>query len=137
MHEECEFITHDFNLPNHENELSKAEDIIEKLKQKIILSEVMKMTDSKFIETFEEVIRVLDYVGKLSLPAFAIEDEMEVMYDKQYRHSPALAKELWLNHYGNVHRPYNILKNRCYKLVDELDELYVGVHDKEPPNWKL
>ena len=137
MQEECEFITHDFKLPNHENELSQAEDVINKLKQKIILSEVQKMSDKQFIETFEEIIRALDYVGKLSLPTFAIEDKMEAMYVKQYRHSPALAKKLWLDHYGNVHRPYNILKNRCFKLLDELDALYIKIHDKEPPNWKI
>lgn len=137
MNEECEFITHDFKLPNHENELSKVEDVIEKLKQKITISEVTKMTDKQFIETFEEVIRALDYVGKLSLPVFTIEDQMQAMYSKQYVQSPALAKELWLNHYGNVHRPYNILKNRCFKLLDELDDLYVGIHDKKPPNWKI
>ena len=137
MQEECEFITHDFKLPNHENELSQAEDVINKLKQKITLSEVQKMSNKQFIETFEEVIRALDYVGKLSLPTFGIEDEMEAMYVKQYRHSPALAKKFWLDHYGNVHRPYNILKNRCFKLLDELDALYIKIHDKEPPNWKI
>ena len=137
MQEECEFITYDFNLPNHENELSKAEDVINKLKEKINYTEVYKMTDKQFIDMFEEVIKILDYVGKLSLPVFAIEDEMEAMYIKQYRHSPALAKELWLNHYGNVHHPYNTLKNRCYKLLDELDALYVRINKKEPPNWKI
>jgi len=137
MQKECEFITYDFNLPNHENELSKAEDVINKLKEKINYTEVYKMTDKLFIEAFEEVIRALDYVGKLSLPAFGIEDEMEAIYNKRYMHSLPLAKELWLNHYGNVHKPYNTLKNRCYKLLDELDALYVRINKKEPPNWKI
>lgn len=137
MSETLEFIRHDFNLPNHDNELSKAGDVIEKLKQKINkqISSVELITDKQFVETYEEIIRILDYVGRLSMPAFAIEDELEEMYKMKFLHAPELGKKLWLDHYENVHHPYTLLKNRCYKLLEELDEYYITLYDKKPPNW--
>jgi len=133
-----EFIVHDFNLPNHENELSKADDAVEKLKNKIRVI-VMQggINDKNHTELFEEVVRVLDYVGQLSISVFNIEDEMEEMYKMRFLHAPILGKTLWFEHYGQLHRPYNILKNRCYKLLDELDKEYENVHEKHPPNWKI
>lgn len=135
MHEQ-EFITYDFKLPNHSNELSKADDIIQKLKQKITKLQTTKVLDDKtHVCLYEEVIRVLDYLGRLSMPAFGIEEEMERMYTLKFHHSPELGKKLWLDHYDIVHHPYTLLKNRCFKLLDELDELYIALYGKNPPNW--
>lgn len=132
------FITHDFNLPNHDNELSKADDTIEKIKNQIKVITIQGSIDGKsHTELFEEVIRVLDYVGKLSMFVFEIEDDMEEKYKMDFLHAPELGKTLWQEHYGKLHRPYNLLKNRCYKLLDELDEEYQKRHDKRPPNWKI
>lgn len=134
---EEQFITHDFNLPNHDNELSKAEEVIEKLKNGLRIIEIQRTIDDKTHTTmFEQVIRVLDYVGKLSMPAFAIEDQMEELYKIQFLHAPELGKKLWLDHYGSIHYPYNLLKNRCYKLLEELDAEYFKRHKTHPPNWK-
>lgn len=137
MSETLEFIKYDFNLPNNDNELSRAEDVIEKLKTKInqYVTNVHLITDDQFIQVYNEIFRVLDYVGQLSVPAFAIEDQLEEMYDKKYRHAPELAKKLWLDHYENVHKPYTVLKNRCFKLLDDLDEYYIALYEKNPPNW--
>lgn len=137
MSESLEFIKHDFNLPCHDNELSKAGDVIEKLKTKLnkYITSVELITDKEFVILYEEIVRVLDYVGRLSMPAFAIEDELEQMYILKFHHSPELAKKLWLDHYENVHHPYTILKNRCFKLLEQLDEYYTALYDKEPPNW--
>jgi hypothetical protein len=132
-----EFIAHDFKLPNHSNELSKAECIIEKLRNKFKVMLVNKsITDTEHLQMYEEVVTVLDYVGRLSMPAFAIEEDMERLYVMRYPHSPELAKKLWLDHFENVHHPYNTLKNRCFKLLDDLDELYLSVYNKNPQNWK-
>ncbi len=133
-----ELIKHDFNLPNHENELSKAGDVIEKLKTKLAKHKNNQSIDDKqFVGCYEEVVRALDYVGRLSMSVFAIEEEVEAMYVKQYVHAPILAKTLWLEHYNELHHPYNLLKNRCFKLLDELDEFYEELYDKKPPNWKI
>ena len=132
-----EFIKHDFNLPCHDNELSHAGDIIGKLKDRLRITETRGTICGKTHTTlFEEIIRALDYVGKLSMPAFAIEDELEEMYRIKFLHAPELAKQLWLDHYENVHHPYTLLKNRFFKLLDELDAEYFKQHKKNPPNWK-
>lgn len=130
-------IVHDFNLPNHSNELSKADGVIEKHQQKFkAIQSKNTITDIEHTTLFEETVRVLDYLGKLSMPAFAIEDELQEMYIKQYIHSPELAKKLWLDHFEKIHHPYNLLKNRCFKLLEDLDEMYFNVNKKNPPNWK-
>ena len=40
-----------------------------------------------------------------------------------------------LEHYEKIHHPYDILKNRCFKLLDEYDELYFKLNKTTPPNW--
>jgi len=133
---EEKFITVDFKLPNHSNELSKADDVIEKLKKKIdkIITKE-ELTDENHTQLFEEVVRVLDFVGRLSMPAFEIEYKLEEMYIQQYLHSPELAKKLWLDHYELIHHPYTILKNRCFKLLEDLDAEYMRLYGKNPPNF--
>jgi len=125
-------------LPNHTNELSKAEDLIEKLKSKLeTIRNEKSICDKSHDKLYEDTCRVLDYVGKLSMPAFAIEDQLEEMYAIKFKHSPQLAKKLWLDHYEHIHHPYTLLKNRCYRLLDELDTAYIKQHNKYPPNWKI
>jgi hypothetical protein len=133
-----QFITHDFNLPNHRNELSKADSVIDKHKRKLEAFQANGNIDDKsHTELFEEIVRALIYVGRLSEPAFEIGDELEAMYTLQFKHSPSLAKQLWLEHYEDIHRPYTVLKNRCYRLLDMLDEEYIKVHKKNPPNFNI
>lgn len=138
MDESLELIKHDFNLPNHENELSKAGDVIEKLKAKLSKHKTTRnINDKQFVSFYEETIRALDYVGRLSMSVFAIEEEVEAMYTKQHIHAPVLAKTLWLERYEELHHPYTLLKNRCFKILDELDEFYKELYDKNPPNWNI
>lgn len=138
MSTEVQFIQHDFKLPDHTVELGKASDVIEKLKTRMQILITTKTLDEKtHTETFEETIRILDYLGRLSLPAFAIEDELESMYALQYKHSPELGKKLWLDHYDSIHHPYTLLKNRCFRILEELDEAYKKLWKKNPPNWNI
>jgi hypothetical protein len=66
MPNEVSFITHDFKLPNHSNELCKAEEVIEKLKLRIKKIEENKtISDKNHDEIYNEIIRILDYVGRL------------------------------------------------------------------------
>lgn len=133
-----QFITIDFNLPNHANELSKAEEVMEKIRKKLENHKTLKTLDDKLhTSLYEEIVRVLDYLGHLSQPAFNIEDRLEALYTKQYIHAPELAKRLWLDHYESLHHPYNILKNRCFRMLEELDELYISMYGKNPKNWNI
>jgi len=136
--ETIEFIKYDFELPCHENELSEAGDIIKKLRDRLSDYQLkLTITDKQFVGFYEEIIIVLDYVGRLSIPLFEIEDELQAMYSEQYLHAPALGKMLWMKHNDSIHHPYNLLKNRCFKLLDELDLMYKEFYEKEPPNWKV
>jgi hypothetical protein len=133
-----QFIVHDFKLPNHSNELSKAEEIIEKIKNNVRSIETnSSITDEIHLKTYEEVCRILDYVGNLSKPIFEIETEIEDLYVLKFPHSPELARKLWQEHYEELHHPYNILKNRCFRLLDDLDEEFHRVHKKHPSNWNI
>jgi len=133
-----EYVKHDFKLPDHSSELSKAEDVIEKLRERFkTIVKTKSITGKIHTDLYEEVVRVLDYVGRLSNPAFAIEDEMERLYILQYPKSPAMAKRLWLDHYDSIHHPYSLLKNRCYRMLEELDEEFQQVWQKNPPNWNI
>ena len=132
------FITIDLNLPNHYNELCKADEVLDKLKKRFEIIKMQKAIDGKFhTALYEEIIKVLDYVGKLSIPAFKIEDELEKLYVLQYSHAPNLAKQLWLEHYASIHHPYSLIKNRCYRLLDDLDKEYQVVWKSNPPNWNI
>jgi hypothetical protein len=130
-------VQQEYDIPDHSNELSNAEDQIEKLRNRLKIIKIQRCIDDKsHDQLFESTVRVLDYVGKLSMSAFALEDQIQDIYFKRYKNSPELAKTLWQEEYGRVHHPYNILKNRCYRLLEELDAEYHKRHKKHPPNWK-
>ena len=132
------FIEHNFNLPTHANELSKAEEVIEKIRTKLTILEKNNCIDDKSHgKLYEETIRVLEYLGELSKPFFAINDELEDLYCLKYPHSSELAKKLWLDHNDRMHHPYNLLKNRCFRMLEELDVEYQRKFDKNPPNWNI
>jgi len=133
-----EFIKHDFKLPDHSAELSKAEDVIVKLRNKFKkIVEIQSINGKIHTELYEEIVRVLDYLGRLSNHAFNIGEELERLYVLQYPKSPQLAKRLWLNHYDSIHHPYSLLKNRCFRMLEELDEEFQKVWKKNPPNWNI
>jgi hypothetical protein len=133
-----EFISHDFKLPIHSNELSKADEVIEKLRSKFKKIQKHKsINDTIHTNLYEEIVRILDYVGGLSMSIFAIEEEMENLYVLQYPKSPKLSKKLFNDHYEKLHHPYTLLKNRCFRLLEELDNEYIKRLRRKPPNWKI
>lgn len=131
------FLTTDFKLPDYSNELLSAAQAIEKIKEIVENLNLSKtITDKSHEVMFERIIKVLDYVGRLSQPSFEIEDKLEELYVMNYPHSPALAKKLWQDHYEKIHHPFDLLKNRCFRLIEELDEIFHIVHKRHPKNWK-
>jgi hypothetical protein len=132
------FIKADFHLPDHTSELSKAEGLIDKIKTKFESHQKFKnITGKSHTLLYEEIVRVLDYVGNLSVPVFKIEEELEAMYIMQFKHAPQMAKKLWLDHYDYLHRPYTLLKNRCYRMLEDLDNEYISLYKSKPPNWNI
>ena len=135
---EKDYIVYDFNLPDHTSDLARIEDIISKIRSKLETITTNKtINNANHLALFEETVKVLLNVGGLSQPVFEIGDEMEAMYTQRYKHAPSLGKQLYLGHYEGIHHPYDILKNRCFKLLGDLDKLYAKTHKKCPPNWKL
>jgi hypothetical protein len=128
---------HDFKLPNYAKELCDAETILVKNKEKLlVLHNTKSIDDDTHTTMYDNIIMVLNYIGNLSTPSFNIQDDLKDLYVLQYPHSPALAKQLFLEHYEQIHKPYNLLKNRCYRLLEDLDAEYKRIHKMNPPNWK-
>jgi len=132
------YINTELNLPNHSNELCKAEEVTEKIKRRFdIMQEELSINDKSHENMYEELIRVLDYVGRLSMFVFEIEDLLEELYTRTYLSEPEKAKKSWMRHYEGLHRPYNLLKNRLFRMLDELDSEYIRIHKCDPPNMKI
>lgn len=119
--------------PNHEK-LKYATTVIEKFKKRVIYHKsIHAMSEKEYIDLHELIVQVLEYVGELSLPAFNVQDELESRYYRMYKHAPEIAKYEYLKHYHDIHRPFNLLKNRCFTLLEEMDEIYFNVNHKHPP----
>lgn len=128
----------DTKLPDHTVELAKADEIINNLKARLKTIETNKsITGNVHLLMYEETIRILDYVGKLSQPLFDLEEPMERQYVLHYKTSPELAKKLFNDHYERLHYPYTLLKNRCFKILEDLDGEYELRWNKKPPNWNI
>lgn len=126
------------NLPNHNSKLSKADEVIEMLKYKVNTAIMLnQLTDESHEELFEETMSVLVYIGDLSISAFDISDELEEFYKMKFIHAPVLGKTLWQEHYSKIHHPYTLRKNRCYTIIESLDEGYREKFGCNPPNWKI
>ncbi len=125
----------DTDLPDHTQELSQAESLIEKYKTELKELRPTIVRDNKSYSNFHhKIINVLEYVGDLSLPAFNVSNTLETEYFKRYKNAPEMARKMWTTHYHNVHKPYNVLKNRCFTLLDKLEEEYFRVHNVLPPS---
>ncbi len=132
------FLILDTELPDHTVELAKADEIIKNLKTKLKQLINTKQLDGQ-IHTllYEEIIRILDYVGRLSISIFEIEEKMAEQYTLKYPKSPQLAKKLYNDHYEHLHYPYTLQKNRCFKMLEDLDNEYKKRWKKNPPNWNI
>lgn len=127
----------ELDLPDQTEELTNTEYALGEIKTRFREIQKNKSIDEDIHEElFEEIMILLDYLGYLSQSAFKLRDYIEDEYFKKYKNAPALAKVLWQEHYALIHRPYNILKNRCFRLIDELDKEYYNVHKTYPPNYK-
>lgn len=131
------FIPYEFKPLRHKGLLGEAENYIVRRK-KIITSTIISncINDENHTELFDKVVNTLRYVGELSMEAFKIENELRDKYTLAFIHDSALGDIVFFKHYNTIHRPYNLLKNRCYKLLDTLDAAYEAKFNKQPPNIK-
>lgn len=108
-----------------ENKISKKEraELVEE--REIANAELIKLENKLSSDQKEKVTKLLSdilyKVGDMSIPIFEIRETMEEKYAKKYVKSPALGKKLYLEHYENVHKPFDKLKNRTFKVINILD----------------
>lgn len=111
------------DLPDHFDELNNIRNYLDQLKDRFKRGKTNKKLPLVEYEKIQDLlVNTLGLLGKLSTPAFNIEDELEDKYVLAYPSSPKLAKKLWLDHYGRIHRKYNMLKDRCFKMLDEVEK---------------
>lgn len=126
----------DLDIPDNSNELCNAQKHFLDIRNELF--EIIKFNsidDETHERLYESAMRVLDYVGTLSIPLQKLSPIIEDVYFRKYIHMPELAKASWLKHYNNIHREYNLIKNRCFKLLDEIDDAYIKKYKKTPLNW--
>lgn len=134
--ENVQFLELDLEIPDNSEELKHANDTLINIKNKFTYYQKAKIIDDESHEImYEATMKVLDYVGRLSIPLNDYSKTIENAYIKQFPHAPALAKTMWLKHYENIHHEYNLIKNRCFRLLDEIDDEYMKQMKKVPPNW--
>ena len=122
------------DLPPNDQKLNYATTVIEKFKKRVVYHKSIRaMSEKEYIDLHTLIVQVLEYVGELSMPAFNVQEELEKRYYRMYKHAPELAKKLYLEHYHDIHRPFNTLKNRCFTLLEEMDKNYFNINHKHPP----
>lgn len=127
----------DLNIPCCEEDLLKAKDAIKALQIKFLyIKNDNQMNDYWHDKLYEDNSRILAFVGSLSKRIFNVEDKLEKLYTERYIKTPRLAKHFWYVHYENLHHPFTSIKNKCWRLFDELDKEYRRTNDNQnPPNW--
>lgn len=133
-----EFIKHNFEIPENNTELTIASSIINNLSTQINLIIHNNSIDSLSHDLYyEETVKMLDYVGRLSMFIFPIEDVLYESYKMKYLHAPHLGIKLWTDYCESLHKPYSILKNKCYRMLEDLDDAYRNKFNCNPPNWDV
>ncbi|MFW5700756.1 MAG: hypothetical protein ACOC22_01240 [bacterium] len=129
----------EFNLPiNHETELLKAEQNIKNFRREVnILKLHNSIDDETHTQLYNEIVNTLDWVGRMSVTVFDVRDDLERLYEAVYCKAPSMGFKLFDEHYSRLHHPYSTLKNRCFTLLDDLDQLYINKFKKNPPNWEI
>lgn len=127
-------LTLDVNIPNHDEELNNIKNNLNLIKEDIqYYKNINNLPNKIFYTLYEDIAKNLMFLAELSKPLFDLQDHIENFYFNEFKKSPALAKELYLNHYSLIHYKYNLNKNRCYKLFDDLDKLYIKINNMKPP----
>ena len=127
--------------PDHTEQLKLAENTIKEIEltlKNVLIGNTFKKPDGGDIHTtlYDDTIRVLLYVADLSLPVFNLMNKIETKYYSRYPNDFKLARKLFLSEYETLHLPYDTLKNKCYTLLKDIDNLYITQTKKQPPNKK-
>lgn len=115
----------DINPPNHIDNIKQCKDYIKQIKIDIYQCTINKhCTTNTYKKIEDKLTNILYYVGDLSKWAFEAQDNIKNQYYSNFPKSPELAKQNYLQHYENIHKPYNNLKNSIFRLFDQIDQIY-------------
>lgn len=127
----------ELNLPDYTDDLAKAAEAAQGILIK--LNELKKndaLDDYWHDKLYEDNSRVLNFVASLSQSVFNIENKLETIYTRKYISDPIKAKHTWYRHYEQLHQPFTIVKNRCWRIYEMLDSEYFRLFPTMfPPNW--
>jgi len=122
----------DIKLPDNTMKLDNIEKYIKTLNNRFkALINNNKFTKKEYETIHDYIVETLIMLGDLSLSTLEITDELETKYILLYPNSPKLAKKLWLDHINIVNHRYDLLKNRCYTLIDSLEEEIIRLRIKK------
>lgn len=108
---------------------------IDKYKQ--IVDSISKINDDDFTMYYEEIVKILTILSDITNPIFQIHEELEENFKIKYAKSPAIGELKYQIFIKKIHNPYDTLKNRCYAILDKLDNTYIKSNKKNPPNWNI
>lgn len=115
----------ELDLPDNTVDLNKAEKVLNKIEKELnwYKDTETSLTDLKK-ETFIKTIDiVLDSVGLMSRSRFEVRETIEDHYALHYKKQPALGKSMYLKHYESLHKPYDKLKRKSYKLLENISPM--------------
>lgn len=115
--------------------LRNAENEIESIRLRLNrIKELRKINDEQFEQVFEGTCRQLFKISNLSIDVFDIQEDLKKKYNGLYPDDPKKAKTFFNLEYSELHKMYDILKNRCYAILDDLDLTYERFNKRKPPN---
>lgn len=80
---------------------------------------------TKYNQIKEGVEDILYALADLSIPYFRINEDLRNYYLIKYKKDPNLSRMLYLNRYSELHKPYDVLKNKCYLLFRKLEKIKI------------
>lgn len=112
------------NLQDHSFQLKKIIKIIKNLEKKFDLGKRSYPPITKDQINAMELLsqKCLRKVADLSTTRSEIQTKLNDYYTKTYNHSPAMGKKLFLDHYFTLHKPYDDIKDKIWKLIFSLAE---------------
>ena len=118
-------------LPDNSIELNKLErTLMETIVPRI--STIKYLDDDTYKNLVDDILDIHYKVADLSMDVFAIKTQLEEAYFKKFKHTPELAKTLWQKEYHEYHKPYNVIKNKCFDYLDALEKKYIDQHGEKP-----
>lgn len=115
----------DLEIPDDDKEIEVLKKEIDNLGSRIKYYYNKKIDKEKKEKLRQEVEDVIYCIADLSIPYFRINEPLREFYLKKHKSEPIKGRDLFLERYGELHKPYDTLKNKCYILFRNLEKLNI------------